>query len=89
MIYEKEKQVVISVNFHGSHRLVTRMGEIELSLSHGNRVDHALRAVRERFPTLSLQAEDLLITVNDKVSTGDQVLKEWDKVSLLPHIGGG
>ena len=81
--------MVISVNFHGVQRAVTRTGEMEISLSDGNRVDNVLAAVRERFPKLPLQGEDLLITVNDKVSTLDQLLKERDKVSLLPHIGGG
>jgi molybdopterin converting factor small subunit len=81
--------VVISVNFHGQQRMVTQTGEVEISLSNGNRVDHALTAVLERFPQLPLQTEDLLITVNDKVSTPDQLLKEKDKISLMPHIGGG
>ena len=81
--------MVISVNFHGSHRVVTRMGEMEISLSDGTCVEHALAAVRERFPTLPLQMENLLITVNDKVSTVDQALKERDNISLLSHMGGG
>jgi len=81
--------VVISVNFYGQQRMVAQTGEVEISLSSGNRVDHALAAVLERFPTLPLQKEDLLITVNDRVSTLDQPLKERDKISLMPHIGGG
>jgi len=81
--------VVISINFHGLQRMVTQTGEMQLSLSTGTRVDHVLEAVQERFPKLPLQKEDLLITVNDQVSTTDHLLKESDKVSLLPHIGGG
>jgi molybdopterin converting factor small subunit len=81
--------VVISINFHGLQRMVTQTSEMELSLSKGTRVDHVLEAVQERFPKLPLQKEDLLITVNDQVSTTDHLLKESDKVSLLPHIGGG
>ena len=81
--------MVISINFHGPQRMVTQTGEMQLSLSKGTRVDHVLEAVQERFPKLPLQKEDLLITVNDQVSTTDHLLKESDKVSLLPHIGGG
>lgn len=81
--------MVISINFHGLQRMVTQTGEMQLSLSKGTRVDHVLEAVQERFPKLPLQKEDLLITVNDQVSTTDHLLKESDKVSLLPHIGGG
>jgi molybdopterin converting factor small subunit len=81
--------VVISVNFHGLQRMVTQTGEMKVSLSKGTRVDHVLEAVQERFPKLPLQKEDLLITVNDRVSTADHQLKESDKISLLPHIGGG
>ena len=51
--------------------------------------EDVLEAIQERFPKLPLQREELLITINDKVSTKDQLLKESDKVSLLPHIGGG
>jgi len=81
--------VVISINFYGLQRMVTQTDEMQISLSDGTRVDHVLEAVQERFPKLPLQREDLLITVNDKVSTAGQLLKERDKVSLLPHIGGG
>jgi molybdopterin converting factor small subunit len=81
--------VVISVNFHGIQRMVTEIDEMQISLLKGTRVDHVLAAVQERFPKLPLQKEDLLITVNDQVSTTDHLLKESDKVSLLPHIGGG
>ena len=81
--------MVISVNFHGLQRMVTQRKEMKVSLSKGTRVDHVLEAVQERFPKLPLQKEDLLITVNDRVSTADHKLKESDKVSLLPHIGGG
>jgi molybdopterin converting factor small subunit len=88
-VYFKEALVVISVNFHGRQRMVTRTGKLEISLSTGTRVDQVLKTVQERFPKLSLQGEDLLITVNDKVSDMDQTLKERDNVSLLPHIGGG
>ena len=81
--------MVISVNFHGPQRMVTQTGEMEMSLSDGTCVDHVLDAVQERFPKLPLQRDGLLITVNDRVSRADQLLKEKDKVSLLPHIGGG
>jgi len=81
--------VVMSINFYGLQRMVTQTHEMQISLSDGTRVDHVLEAVQERFPKLPLQRKDLLITVNDKVSTVDQMLKERDKVSLLPHIGGG
>ena len=81
--------MVISVNFHGIQRMVTETDEMQVFLSKGNRVDHVLEAVQKRFPKLSLRKEDLLITVNDRVSKMDHLLKERDKVSLLPHIGGG
>ena len=81
--------MVISVNFYGLQRMVTQIGEMQISLANGTRVDHVLEAIQERFPKLPLQREELLITINDKVSTKDQLLKESDKVSLLPHIGGG
>lgn len=81
--------MVISINFHGLQRMVTQTSEMQISLSKGTCVDHVLEAVQERFPKLPLRKEDLLITVNDRVSTTDHPLKESDRVALLPHIGGG
>ncbi len=81
--------MVVSVSFHGHQRVFTQTGEMQVSLSHGTRVNHVMAAVQGRFPNLPLHGEDLLITVNDQISTVDHILEERDSVSFLPHIGGG
>ena len=79
----------IFVSFHGLQRMITETRETQISIPSGTRVDQVLEAVKKRFPKLPLEGEDLLITVNDRISTVNQMLKEADKVALLPHIGGG
>ena len=87
--FEGGKIVVVSVSFNGLQRIFTQTGEIQISLSNGTQVNHVMEAVQGRFPNLPLHGEDLLITVNDQISTVDHMLEERDKVSFLPHIGGG
>ena len=81
--------MVVSVSFHGHQRVFTQTGEMQISLPNGTQVNHVMETVQERFPNLPLHREDLLITVNEQASTVDHMLKERDRVSFLPHIGGG
>jgi molybdopterin converting factor small subunit len=53
------------------------------------RVTDVLKTVQERYPDLALSGESFLITVNDRVARMDQILNAKDRISFLPHIGGG
>ena len=80
--------MVVSVNFYGLQRKATQTDNIRISLKKGRRVTDVLTHIRECYPDLPL-TEDVLVTVNNQVSTMDQMLKADDRISLIPHIGGG
>jgi molybdopterin converting factor small subunit len=81
--------MVVSVDFNGSQRAVTRTGKIEVQLEKGKRVHDVLSHVRDLYQDLFLQEDSCTVTVNNKVSDKEQVLESNDRVSLIPHIGGG
>ncbi len=81
--------MVISVDFNGSQREVTRTRKIEIQLEKGNRVHDVLSHVKDLYPDLSLQEDSYLVTVNNQVTNREQILKANDRISLIPHIGGG
>ena len=81
--------MVISVDFNGSQREVTRTRKIEIQLKKGKRVNDVLSQVKDLYPDLSLPKDTYLVTVNNEVTDKEQILKANDRVSLIPHIGGG
>jgi len=81
--------MVISVDFNGSQREVTRTRNIEIKLKKGERVNDVLSYVKDRYPDLSISEDSFLVIVNDQVTTKDRILKANDRVCLVPHIGGG
>ena len=81
--------MVISVDFNGSQREVTRTRRIDIQLKKGKRVNDVLSRVKDLYPDLSLKEDSYLVTVNNQVTDKEQILKANDRVSLIPHIGGG
>ena len=81
--------MVVSVNFCGIQRKVTHTDNIQISLETGKRVTDVLSHIRECYPELLLSEDAVLVTVNNRVSTMDHMVKPDDKISLIPHIGGG
>jgi molybdopterin converting factor small subunit len=81
--------MMVSVQFHGTHRLVTRRERMDVPLAENGRVKDLIAHLSRCFPGLRLAAEDLMITVNDQASTLSRMLKPNDTVAILPHIGGG
>jgi molybdopterin converting factor small subunit len=81
--------MVVSVNFCGLQRKVTQTDNIRISLKEGRRVTDVLSHIRKCYPDLPLSEDAVLVTVNNQISTMDQMLKAHDRISLIPHIGGG
>jgi molybdopterin converting factor small subunit len=81
--------MVISIDFCGIQRSITRTDKIDISLFDHARVTDVLKLLRDLYPDLPLDEKTVTATVNLEISSMDRVLKADDKVSFLPHIGGG
>jgi molybdopterin converting factor small subunit len=82
-------KIVVSIEFFGMQRTVTKTHSIDMPITEKTRVTDALEYVRQRYPELPLDQETLLITVNLEQASPDTMLKPNDTVSFLPAIGGG
>lgn len=81
--------MVVSINFCGPQRVVTKAYSIDMPITNTTRVTDALRFVRKQYPDLSLDERMVLITVNHEIATLDRVLRANDTISFVPPISGG
>jgi len=81
--------MVVSIDFVGPQRTVTRTRGIEMPIDGATRVTDALAYVRGRFPDLPLHERHVVATVNSEMTGLDHVLKANDTVVFLPPIAGG
>ena len=81
--------MVVSVQFYGVQRAMTRVNEIQLSLSGGAQVSDLFKQIKRSYPDLLLSKDDIMVSINDQMSTMDHTLSPCDRVTFLPHIGGG
>ena len=81
--------MVVSINFFGMQRAVTNTAGLDMPITDETRVADALAYVRSQYPQLRLDEKGVLITVNHEMARADRVLRANDRVSFLPHIGGG
>jgi len=81
--------MVVSIEFFGRQRVVTKTPSINMSITHDTRVNDALEYVKSLYPELSLGDGTTLITVNHEMASLDRVLMANEIISFLPFIGGG
>ncbi len=81
--------MVVSVQFHGVHRAITRVNEVRFALASNARVSDLFKRIQRIYPNLQLSQDDIMVSINDQLSTMNQPLNSEDKISFLPHIGGG
>ena len=81
--------MVVSVEFHGAQRKLTRTHEVKVPLLENGRVRDVAKYICHRYPGLTLSEENFLVIVNNKVSSLNHILDYNDKIAFLPHIGGG
>ena len=81
--------MVVSINFFGMQRTVTKTAGIDMPITEHTRVTDALEFVRNQYPNLPLDHNRVFITVNQEMASPDRVLRANDTVSFLPFIGGG
>ena len=81
--------MVVSIEFFGMHRIVTKTNGIAMPITEKTRVKDAVEYVKHQFPDLNLDIETTLVTVNHNKAFLDRILRANDVVSFLPFIGGG
>lgn len=81
--------MVVSVHFCGVQRAHTKARQIEVPVIKDGRVSDVFLYLKESYPNLPLDEKDLLVTVNNHVSSMKHSLNPHDKIVFLPHIGGG
>ena len=81
--------MVVSIEFFGMQRVVTRTSSVDMPITAETRVKDALEYIRHRYPDLNLDERTVIITVNQEMVSLDRILKASDIISFLPHISGG
>ena len=81
--------VRVIVVYLGQARDVAGTKEEELVLRTPARVEHAVSQAVSAHPRLSELKETIKLLVNGQWSTGISELKDGDRVTLLPPVGGG
>jgi molybdopterin converting factor small subunit len=81
--------MVVSVEFYGAQRKLTRTREVKVPVLENGRVRDVAEYIAHRYLELILDDENFLVIVNNKVSSLNHTLKYKDKIAFLPHIGGG
>ncbi len=79
----------VSLKLSGKQRQVMQKNEIPVPLTGGGRIEDLLIYVREHYPEIPLPESSLLITINDRASGPDALLKADDSVAIIPLFGGG
>ncbi|MBU2608660.1 MAG: MoaD/ThiS family protein [Chloroflexi bacterium] len=81
--------MVVSIEFYGTQRVITKTDGIAMPITEKTRVNDALEYVRHQYPTLPLDEGMVLVTVNQEMAPLDRILRANDTVSFLPFIHGG
>jgi molybdopterin converting factor small subunit len=84
-----DEEMTIVIEFFGVQKVITQTDFIEMPLNGETSVKDALEYVKCQFPTLTLEEENVLATVNQQAVSPDELLKPRDRVCFLPGIGGG
>lgn len=79
----------VSVQFYGVQRQTSQRDEVEVPLLKDYCVKDIVAYLRKQYPHLNLGENDVLVAVNDIVTTMNHPLKANDQITFLPHIGGG
>jgi molybdopterin converting factor small subunit len=81
--------MVVSVQFCGIQRTLAHTNEIQVPILKNGKVSDVLLYIRHCYPDLPLREEDIIVTVNNNSSNMSHILNPNDKITFLPHIGGG
>jgi molybdopterin converting factor small subunit len=79
----------VSIEFFGAQRVTTKTDRIDMPITEDTTVHDVLEYVMGRYPSLSLDEDMVIVTVNRQIAAREQTLSNGDTVSFLPFISGG
>ncbi|MFC1841319.1 MoaD/ThiS family protein [Thermodesulfobacteriota bacterium] len=80
----------VSISFLGLQRRLVNTENLKIRLSEQvERVSDLFGYLNDQYPELSLNRENVLVTVNSVESSLDHKLRANDEILFMPHIGGG
>ncbi len=79
----------IRVLFFGMTHDLTGIGEEQLELPEGGRLEDLWQRYETRFPRLAEMSESLVTAVNQEVAGRSHPLRDGDEVAFLPPVSGG
>ncbi|MBW1997727.1 MAG: MoaD/ThiS family protein [Deltaproteobacteria bacterium] len=85
----KGNTLVVSVEFHGVQRKLTREDQIRVPVSENATIKDVINYLRGKYPELQLNQSGVMVSVNERILPMDHVLESNDRITLLPPIGGG
>jgi molybdopterin converting factor small subunit len=81
--------VKVTIVYMGQAREVAKTKEEEVTLSSPAKVGHAIANVVSTHPKLAELMETIKLLTNGQWTTVDSDLKNGDRLTLLPPVGGG
>ena len=81
--------VKVAIVYLGQAREVAGTKEEEIVLATPAKVEHAISQAISNHPRLSELMETIKLLINGKWATVDSDLRNGDRVTLLPPVGGG
>jgi len=81
--------VKVALVYMGQAREVTGTKEEELTLEAPAKIEQAISQAITAHPKLSELKETLKLLINGQWATQNAELKDGDRVTLLPPVGGG
>jgi MoaE-MoaD fusion protein len=85
----KAKAMKLRVLFFGLTHDLTGIGEEQLEMPEGGRLEDLWRQYEARFPRLTEMSQSLVTAVNQEIAGRSHLLQDGDEVAFLPPVSGG
>jgi molybdopterin converting factor small subunit len=79
----------VSVTFLGLQRAKAQSDQIQIRFSKKTCVADVLAYIKKHHPELPFPEDDILVAVNNKISSMERIIKNKDNFTILPFLGGG
>ena len=81
--------MVVTIELNGIQRNITKTDRLDMPISENTTVRDAIQFIRDKYPALTLDANSILVAINNELVSLDRLLESEDTINILPHIGGG